>query len=151
MGGKGKGRHRLPTFKDSLTPVGERRPRIAAGSDRDDRPTWLLGKLELDGPWGWLAMDAETAARVKERLVGFESMTFGEIEGKKHHEIPRGRLCNEAQARLNGLDLDESWDLVLSLRVGTRERVWGLKSPSGVLLLWWDPEHTVYPMNITDN
>lgn len=96
-------------------------------------------------------MDPETAFRVKERLVGFESMTFGEIEGKKHHEISRGKLCAEAQARLDALDLDESWDLVLSLRVATAERVWGLKSASGVLLLWWDPEHTVYPMNITDN
>jgi hypothetical protein len=29
--------------------------------------------------------------------------------------------------------------------------VWGLKGSNGIYLLWWDPMHTVYPMNITDN
>lgn len=95
-------------------------------------------------------MDRETMDSVRARLASFESMTFGEIEGKKNHEIPVERLSPEAQARLQELQLDE-YDVVLSLRVAKRERVWGIKTPTGVLLLWWDPEHTVYPVNVTDN
>jgi|GEM_PF-4439312 len=43
------------------------------------------------------------------------------------------------------------YDEVLSLRVTKAERVWGLKAPVGIDLLWWDPAHSVYPMNVADN
>ncbi|HET7233370.1 MAG TPA: hypothetical protein VFJ16_25385 [Longimicrobium sp.] len=95
-------------------------------------------------------MDVETLHRVHERLCAFERMTFKEIEGKKNHEIPVERLGKEARDRLLELGVDE-YDEVLSLRVTKAERVWGLKAPNGIYLLWRDPAHTVYPMNITDN
>lgn len=151
MGGrKGKPPHKRPTFQESLAPVEDRRPRIHPASDRQTRPAWLFQRLDFQGRWSW-TMDAPTLQRVLVRLAEFERMTFGELEGKQNHEIPRGRLCSDAQKRLNELELDESWDMVLSLRVTGRQRVWGLKSPEGVLLLWWDPDHTVYPVNVADN
>ncbi len=111
---------------------------------------WLLERMDFDGPWCWKRMDMETLHRVHERLCAFERMTFGEIEGKKNHEIPVERLGREARNRLLELGVDE-YDEVLSLRVTKAERVWGLKAPNGIYLLWWDPAHTVYPMNVTDN
>ena len=50
-----------------------------------------------------------------------------------------------------GEDGIEDFDAVLSLRITKAERVWGLKARRGICLLWWDPSHTVYPMNIADN
>ncbi|MEW5928007.1 MAG: hypothetical protein AB1941_11015 [Gemmatimonadota bacterium] len=145
-----KRRHREPTFAQSLTPPNERRPRVAPGSDRSEKPVWLLQKVDFDGPWCWKKMDIETMLRVWGRLSSFETMTFGEIEGKKNHSIPKEQLCPRAQERLREIELDD-YDAVLSLRVTKQERVWGIKTTGGVLLLWWDPEHSVYPMNIADN
>jgi len=95
-------------------------------------------------------MDVPTLHRVHQRLSAFERMTFGEIEGKRSHLIPVERLGKEARDRLVELGIDEH-DELLSLRVTKAERVWGVKAPNGVYLLWWDPSHGVYPMNIADN
>lgn len=106
--------------------------------------------MDLDGPWSWSLIDAPALRKVRERLGHLERMTFGEIEGHQHHEIPSARLSSEARRRLRDLRLDD-FDTVLSLRIGKRERVWGLKSAGGVLLLWWDPRHSVYPVDTTGN
>lgn len=95
-------------------------------------------------------MDLDAMHRVHKRLTDFERMTFKEIDGKKNHEIPVERLGKEAQTRLLELGIEE-YDEVLSLRVTQAERVWGLKAPNGIYLLWWDPAHTVYPMNLAYN
>ena len=143
-------RHRKPTFANSLTPKVERKPRITPESDRDQRPVWLVERIDFDGPWCWKKMDVEALHRVHERLSAFERMTFREIEGKQNHQIPVERLGKEARDRLMEIGIDE-YDEVLSLRVTKAERVWGLKAPNGIYLLWWDPTHSVYPMNVTDN
>jgi hypothetical protein len=143
-------RHRKPRFADSLTPKAERKPRVTPESDRERRPAWLVGKIDFDGPWCWKTMDLPTLHRVHDRLSAFERMTFGEIEGRQNHPIPVERLGKDAQNRLVELGIDE-YDEVLSLRVTKAERVWGLKAPVGIYLLWWDPAHSVYPMNIADN
>lgn len=143
-------RHRKPTVANSLTPKAERKPRITPESDRDQRPVWLVERIDFDGPWCWKKMDVEALHRVHERLSAFERMTFREIEGKQNHQIPVERLGKEARDPLIEIGIDE-YDEVLSLRVTKAERVWGLKALNGIYLLWWDPMHSVYPMNITDN
>ena len=106
----GAGRHRKPSFADSLAPKGERKPRVAPESDRDDSPVWLLQRIDFDGPWCWKRMDLETLHRVHERLSAFERMTFKEIEGRRNHQIPVERLGKAAQNRLVELGIDESRD-----------------------------------------
>lgn len=143
-------RHRTPSFAESLAPRDERKPRLTPERDRDWTPAWLVTRVDFDGPWCWKRMDMATLHRVHERLSAFERMTFGEIHGKQNHPIPVERLGKAARERLVELGIDE-YDEVLSLRVTKAERVWGLKAPNGIYLLWWDPAHTVYPMNIKDN
>lgn len=77
-------------------------------------------------------------------------MTYGEIEGRQNHQIPVKQLGKAARDRLMQLGFDD-FDSLLSLRVTQTERIWGVKAANGISLLWWDPEHTVYPMNITNN
>jgi hypothetical protein len=37
-------------------------------------------------------------------------------------------------------------EAVLSLRISARERVWGILDGPALQVLWWDPEHQVYPV-----
>lgn len=75
---------------------------------------------------------------------------MGEIEGRQNHQIPVKQLGKAARDRLMQLGFDD-FDSLLSLRVTKTERIWGVKATNGISLLWWDPEHTVYPMNIANN
>jgi hypothetical protein len=146
----GKRQRRQPAFAETLSPGDARLPRMGHGCDREVKPVWRVHRMDFGGPWCWRRMDHPTLDRVHSRLAAFESMTFGEIEGKKHHQIPVEQLGGAAQSRLHQLGLDD-YDALLSLRITRAERVWGVKTVAGVDLLWWDPDHTVYPMNITDN
>jgi len=111
---------------------------------------WLFSCLDLDGPFGWNQLrtsKAEVAHTIKDRLAHFESMTWGEIllEAKKqNHSIEVSKIIKEAQDRLIHLELNDV-DQLISLRVGGAPRIWGLQKGEALAILWWDPEHKIYP------
>jgi ABC-type arginine transport system ATPase subunit len=92
-------------------------------------------------------MDKDTLLEIRQKLVGFESMTWHEIlvRGKKrNHSIPLNQLERKAQKRLEDLRLEDRDDLI-SLRLAGRQRIWGFRQGPVLSLLWWDPEHLVCP------
>ncbi len=114
------------------------------------KPAWRIGRMEMCDPFGWHKMDAADWPRILERIKAFETMTLNEMIGNKNHLIPIEQLSAGAQSRLEFLHLDDLTSL-FSLRVTKTERIWGILEHNVVILLWWDPEHNVCPMNITDN
>lgn len=105
-------------------------------------------------PFGWHGISATDIVQVHARLGALEKNTWREIltptVGKKiHHFIAVSRICREAQLQLEEKRLVT--DEVVSLRVTGRARVWGILQGSTLLLLWWDPEHRICPMNPADN
>lgn len=147
MGKKGRQR---PTYAPPDRPWPVHGPRVEGGTSRADRPSWLLQRLDLAGPWSWTRIDALDLLRVRERLGHLEALSYAEFLGRMHHEIPAARLSREARTRLRDLRLDD-FEHLLSLRILKRQRVWGVRTAEGVLLLWWDPDHTVYPVDLTRN
>lgn len=109
------------------------------------RPSWRVSLLEVAEPFGWHVVSADEAHRIRKRLASFESMYWKEIIGQHSHLIPVDRICGEARARLVTLHQDDV-DALLSLRVTQTERVWGIMEHNVMKLLWWDPEHLVYPV-----
>ena len=75
-------------------------------------------------------------------------MTWQEIlESRQHHPIEINRLCPAAQRRLAEISQDDIDDLI-SLRLGGRERIWGIRDGATLKLLWWDPDHQVCPATL---
>jgi hypothetical protein len=84
---------------------------------------------------------------IREKLQEFESMTWSEIlivSKKQNHQIDVSELCQSAQDYLREMSLEDI-DQVLSLRLGGKERVWGIFTNGVVELLWWDPDHKICP------
>src|SRR5262245_19142893 len=106
--------------------------------------------MEMATPWGWSEVDPDTMHRIRNRLAGYESMEWRHILGQQNHSMPVTRLCREAQNRLVALGLDDV-DTLYSLRVVQRERIWGILVGSVLRVLWWDPYHEVYPVDVTGN
>lgn len=65
--------------------------------------------------------------------------------GRKHHYQSVDSVIPKAQRRLTGLGLQDEVDHLYRFRVGSRERLWGFRKDGVFQILWWDPDHTVYP------
>ena len=111
-------------------------------------PCWRVGLVQLAEPWGWHGLNGNEFRELHGRLAEFESKTWKQIlvdEAYRNHEVEQWQVCKEAQDRLRVLQLDDV-ERLLSLRVSAKERVWGIRDHNVMHLLWWDPEHLVYPV-----
>ncbi len=112
------------------------------------RPVWRVGFLDFEGPWGWGNIGELSLFQViREKLKNFETMTWSEIEGHEHHFMPVKNISKEAKQRLREIKQDDL-DQLFSLRLSGRQRLWGKREGEILYILWWDPEHTVYPVSI---
>ena len=139
----------------SVPVSGERQPRVGVdpGSIYQLRMTWCLTFADLRGTWSWGQSRAwtteEWCAVLQPALQSFSKLTWAEIERqaahghRKHHSQLVGSLIAEAQARWGecGFEADEAY----RFRVGAKERVWGFRAGSHFHVVWFDPEHLIYP------
>lgn len=87
---------------------------------------------------------------IPQTLANYESMNWREILQNRNsgcHSIPASKLCSSAQERLAELRQDDTDDLI-SLRKAGKERIWGIKDRDVLKILWWDPNHEVYPVEL---
>jgi hypothetical protein len=117
---------------------------------RTQKPSWRLGTLDKGGPWCYWTATQKHVDDLHGRLSSFESMTWAEIEkAPSCGPIERSVLGVQAQKRLE--EINNPAERLVKLRIGKSERVWGIREGATLKVLWWDPEHTVYPMDIKDN
>lgn len=136
-------------------PAASKTPRVGFSPDDPEiaRPVWRFHLMDFDGPWSWNNVDATMLRSIRDRLANFESMTWKELEASRAGNcgpMPVSEICQEAFRRLQALKLDDH-EVIYKFRITSAGRVWGVRSRSIVQLLWWDPNHTVYPMNIAGN
>lgn len=79
-------------------------------------------------------------------LRDLERMGWRAIEANHgmHHPSPAWKLCKEAQDRLKHLNLDD-FETLFRLRLSGTKRLWGIRTRNLFRVLWWDPNHMVYP------
>lgn len=132
-GSQNPGTDKTPNFDKSLV------------SSLEINPAWQFSTVDIEGPWGWDKIIAESfMSEIIPKMKHFESMTWREILGPTSHEVYVSQIGSSAQKRLEALKLDDVEKLV-SLRFSGQQRLWGIKSDNILKLLWWDPEHEVYP------
>ena len=80
-------------------------------------------------------------------MRNFEKKKWSEILGHDHyqnHKIHVSGIAKEAQKRLKELGHDDQEELV-SLRLTGKQRLWAIEIEGKAFLLWWDPNHEIYP------
>ena len=126
----------------------EKRPAIEAKGDYlEYRPAWRLSRLETSGPFGWHRLEPTQVEFLRARLASFEALSWKEIlvrDKDNNHHIEISRLSKPARDRLQELQMDDL-DSLLSLRIRSRERVFGTLIQGVFYILWWDPDHAVCP------
>ncbi len=112
-----------------------------------------MGLIDFEGYWGWNNVNKIDMFKViHDKLKSFESMTWSEIERKltnkgsqQNHFMPVSKICREAKNRLKEINLDDR-DTLYSLRFSGTERLWGIREGEVLYIIWWDHNHSVYPV-----
>lgn len=114
----------------------------------DNYPVWCIEYLESDGPWNWKCLDGQVFfSEILPKVKNFEKMFWKDILNRNSHEVNVSQISDEAQKRLSKLKLDDV-DTLVSLRLTGKQRIWGIRVENIFKVLWWDPEHQVYPSNL---
>ncbi len=100
--------------------------------------------LDLDGPFGWKP-HAHHVDHVLSKVGSVEQQTFQELIQAGSHSISPKSLCRQAQKRLAKLDFEEYADVLFSIRLKGKLRVYSIRQGREMFVLWLDPEHQVCP------
>ena len=106
--------------------------------------SWRFSHRDHGGPFGWQVITPEDLHKVITRFAELEGMTWDQIKTAGSHPIECAQLCGAARDRLVEIGHDDL-DEMMSLRVMGAWRVWCVHESSIMHVLWWDPDHQVYP------
>ena len=106
--------------------------------------SWRFSHRDPGGPFGWQDITSEDLHGVITRFAEFEGMNWDQIKVAGSHPIECARFCDAARARLVEIGHDDL-DEMMSFRVMGAWRVWCVHDGSIMRVLWWDPDHQVYP------
>lgn len=141
-----KDRDRKPIIPSVPRPKRTPRPPQDTVDSNQCTPTWRFSSVDLDGKWGWRNIDADTLIELRGKLSNLETMRWAEIINNRHcHAIKASVLCKEARDRLVEIQLDDT-DELYQLSFSNKQRLFGVRHKQVFDLIWWDPEHTVYPV-----
>jgi len=109
--------------------------------------------MDVGGDWGWGRISGVELRRVRDWVCNMEKLTWNEARN------PRGPGCkpvslnssNAAAAKIKDRLLELKQDDVDGLyefHLDGLTRFWGLRRGHVCHLLWWDPNHEIWPANL---
>lgn len=111
----------------------------------DDSLILRFDQVDIGGPWCLSRARAEHLTEILHAIKNFESMSVNEVfkgyPGKDYTSTDG--MSKEARERLLMLNLDDQ-DISV-LRLGGKPRLFGFRHGRFFHVLWWDPEHEVWP------
>lgn len=113
----------------------------------EERISWRLGDADLEGPFPWTSVDLDKARGIHKFMAEMEKLSWGEaLQGKAARVtvVSTSGVCSDAFDRLTATKRDDTEDLV-EFRLSGVERIWGVRRGNACHVLWWDPDHEVWP------
>lgn len=121
----------------------------------EGRPHFRFEKIDRDGKFAFqLKRKDFRHDLVLEKIMEYSCMMWSEIErqthddGKsKHHFLDNpNNLSKEAKERIKKLEIEDLADAIFSFAFNNKLRIIGLRQGDYFYVLWYDPEHEVYPV-----
>lgn len=129
-------------------------PRLAVlpgAETSDSRICWRFCHVDHDGPWGFGKVDAQMLQWLLERLARFESMTMNELfhsGGYPGADYDVATIPNAAALdRLEEIGLSDMTK-IHRLRLKGEARLYGFLNGHVFHVVWWDPNHEVWPSRL---
>lgn len=150
MGSRGKKNKKLqtppvPTITGKRT--GNPSSLLPASTTSAERLCWRFTHVDHDSRWGFSAMQPDVLCEILKKLAYCESMTVAELRNTrrffKEYDLPGG-LCKEALDRLAHMGREDMTAIQRLEFTGT-QRLYGFLEGNVFHVVWWDPDHEVYP------
>lgn len=127
------------------------RKRVASppvASTQNKKLVWKVTGIDDNSQWGWNQITCpDFFKNIWDKMRNFETMTWGEILGRNHHAVDVNDIIKPAKNRLEQLGHDDQAELI-SFYITSRQRIWAIRSGEAAFLLWWDPNHEIYPSQL---
>ncbi len=129
---------------------GSTEKRVKSNSDltfkleNQGRPSWRFSTVDKSGEFCW-PENSTNLVEILNKLSCFDSMTWSQIQGDKHHLVNKNSICQSALIRLATIQKDDLIEDLFSFRLTGEARLFGLRHGDYVDLLWYDPDHKVCP------
>lgn len=123
------------------------RGKLPSAGNSADRVCWRFKHADREGRWGLHHLTIEVWNQICERLVQLETMTVQELRESSvytEYDLPNGGLHADVMARLEELSLGDMTKIG-RFRISQKPRLYGFMEGNVFHVLWWDPEHQIYP------
>jgi hypothetical protein len=118
-------------------------------SNSDGYPHWRFSKVDRNGPFSWPgSTDYKIISEIITKLAELDSQKWNDFLGSDHHNLHPDSLSKDAKKRIAELRIDDSVDMLYSLRVNGKIRIICIRYGDSARLLWFDPEHKVAPAKL---
>lgn len=119
---------------------------------------WSRDEADTDGHWSWgprSCLNEDWDALLHPFLLEYSKKTWFQIGAEKtkgrggarvqkHIDYSVNSICKEARDRLIELEKDDV-DRIFRFRLSGKKRFYGINREHVFMVLWWDPEHNIYP------
>ncbi len=107
--------------------------------------------MEFDGPWSWADISPTKLLEVHRLLAEMEKLTWDEAMAGWRGRISIYRLSDcpnpDVLDRLVVIRRDDI-EQIVQIHMSGQERIWGVRRGNACHLLWWDPDHEVWPSKL---
>ena len=138
--------------RDKIPPPDTKQPRTSpdAGAWAQQLFKWKVNDNYIDmghEEWGWGDVPISDFFDVlKESLQKYEDMPWNDVLHRAScHPMPIHKIAKRARERFIAICPDV--DTLHQVDFSKLGRVWGVKAGQYLHLVWYDPNHTVYPIN----
>ena len=116
---------------------------------------WIFDNIDADGAFAFNPSRSDFEAQVVlGKIISYSGMTWREIaehthdESKsKHHFLDYEGLSDAAKKRLEAKKIgNDKWEQIFSFALTNKLRIIGLREDEKFHVLWYDPNHEVYPV-----
>ena len=118
---------------------------------QDHYPSWGVGRMDMEGEWSCARFDPAHFLDLLDKLKEYERLKWREIDTRYdlkrlHHyiDLAHPKLSKGVAERVAAMQVDA--DRVFSFHITATRRLWGVRDGPCFRVLWWDPDHTVYPV-----
>lgn len=120
--------------------------RPVRSTPEESRFQWTFRYAVCEGSWGWHWAAGRTLGRdVLPRFEDYATMSWEALATTGSHPIDHQPLPAEARQPLVAVRPDLGDESPYSLAITPRMRVVGIRMGAVFLVLWRDPDHTLFP------